>query len=85
MAGDGAERGEFRSGESDLEGATRFWIGEGLQSGKGRVRWYGDFATEKREIGHIWRISKMLGERKSLGVSVVASFPRKSPTKSLKP
>jgi hypothetical protein len=26
-----------------------------------------------------------LGERKTLGVSVVASFPRKSPTKSLKP
>jgi hypothetical protein len=26
-----------------------------------------------------------LGERKILGVSVVASFPRKSPTKSLKP
>lgn len=64
MAGDGAEGGEFRSRKGDFEGATRFWIGEGFQSGKGRVRWYGDFATEKREIGHIWRISKMLGERK---------------------
>jgi hypothetical protein len=36
-------------------------------------------------MGHNWRISKKLGERKTLGVSVVASFPRKSPTKSLKP
>ena len=85
MASDWAEGGEFRSGKSDFEGATRFWIGEGFQPGKGRVRWYGDFATEKRELGHVWRISKMLGERKSLGVSVVASFPRKSATKSLKP
>ena len=85
MAGDGAQGSEFRSRECDFKRATRFWIREGFQSGKGRVRWYGDFATEKRELGHIWRISKMLGERKSLGVSVVASFPRKSPTKSLKP
>ena len=85
MAGDGAEGGEFRSRKGDFEGATRFWIGEGFQSGKGRVRWYGDFTTEKREMRHIWRISKKLGERKTLGVSVVASFPRKSPTKSLKP
>jgi len=85
LAGDGAQGGEFRSRKGNFVGATRFWIGEGFQSGKGRVRWYGDFATEKRELGHVWRISKMLGERKSLGVSVVASFPRKSATKSLKP
>ena len=85
MASDRAKGGEFRSRKGDFVRATRFWIGEGFQSGKGRVSWYGDFTTEKREMGHIWRISKMLGERKTLGVSVVASFPRKSPTKSLKP
>jgi len=48
LAGDGAQGSEFRSRKSDLEWATRFWIREGFQSGKGRVRWYGDFATEKR-------------------------------------
>jgi hypothetical protein len=45
---DRAERGEFWSRKSDLEWATRFWIGKGFQSGKGRVRWHGDFAPEKR-------------------------------------
>ena len=53
MAGDGAEGGEFRSRKGDFEGATRLWIGEGFQLGKGRVRWYGDFATEKREMWHV--------------------------------
>ena len=48
LASDGAERGEFRSRKSDLEWAIRLGIGKGFQSGKGRVRWHGDFATEKR-------------------------------------
>ena len=45
---DRAERGEFRSRKSDLEWAIWLGIGKGFQSGKGRVRWHGDFATEKR-------------------------------------
>ena len=34
---------------------------------------------------HIWRISKKLGERKSLGVSVVATFPGETSAEGLEP
>jgi hypothetical protein len=52
LASDRAERGEFRSRESDLEWAIRLGIGKGFQSSQGGVGGDVCFAAEKAESRH---------------------------------
>jgi len=52
LAGDGAERGEFGSGESDLVGAAGFRVGKSFQTGQRGIGRDGNFTTEEAELGH---------------------------------
>jgi len=52
LAGNGAEGGEFGSGESDLVGPAWFRVGKSFQTGQGRIGRDGNFTTEKAESSH---------------------------------